>query len=428
MELRNTARDIRATSLDGVSARTLLKGATMNRLSLKGTTALGLGSAGLLAAALSPTTAFAADGIKLSLGGFFKEAYMVNFDDDSEGDLGNEHNTDGFFNDAEIYFQGSTVLDNGLEVGARVELEGEDDSDQIDEAWVYFSGGFGEVRAGSDDDALAGACLLPPGGTGNFSAFSPNQWGANNVGISDDGVVALSSNTACTGVDDSSDAQKIIYITPNFGGFQLTASYTPNGGDQTHVDGVGPHIGMPLNEDSESRHNVSVYATYGYEGDGWGLNAGAGGSWEGHVEKQPGADRNEQSFYQGAVNLTFGNFAVGGVFEYFHNLLDQASFLDDDGDLIADHDVDAWVAGLGVAYTVDAWTVGAQYSRQDTDDDEGPDFTMDRAVLTGNYALGPGIAVDAEVAYTWIDTSPEADSGLDDYDALEIGLGTNITF
>src|SRR4029453_13432131 len=145
---------------------------------------------------------------------------------------------------------------------------------------------------------------------------------------------------------------------------------------------------------------------------------------EGHVEKQPGADRNEQSFYQGAVNLTFGNFAVGGVFEYFHNLLDQASFINDDGDLISDHDVDAWVAGLGVAYTLDAWTVGAQYSRQDTDDDDGPDFTMDRAVLTGNYALGPGIAVDAEVAYTWIDTSPEADSGLDDYDALEIGLGT----
>jgi len=53
---------------------------------------------------------------------------------------------------------------------------------------------------------------------------------------------------------------------------------------------------------------------------------------------------------------------------------------------------------------------------------------MDRAVLTGNYALGPGINIDGEVAYTWIDTSPEVDSGLDDYNALEIGLGTNITF
>ena len=96
MELGNTASDIRATSLDGVSAMTQSKGVTMNRLSLKGTTALGLSSAGLLAAALSPTAAMAADGIKLGVGGFFKEAYMVNFDDDNEGDLGNEHSTDGF--------------------------------------------------------------------------------------------------------------------------------------------------------------------------------------------------------------------------------------------------------------------------------------------------------------------------------------------
>jgi outer membrane protein OmpU len=401
----------------------------MNRRSLTATTALGLGSAGLLAAALSPTAAFAADGIKLGVGGFFKEAYMVNFDDDGEGELGNERNTDGFFNDAEIHFEGSTVLDNGLEVGAHIELEGENDSDQIDEAFVYFSGGFGEVQVGSNDDALAGACLLPPGGTGNFSAFSPNQWGANNTAIQSDAVVALTSNTACTGVDDSSDAQKIIYITPNFAGFQLTASYTPEGGAQNHTDGVGPHIGMPLNNDNESRHNASVYGTYSFDGNGWGLNAGLGGSWEGHVEQQPGADRAKQSFYQAALNLTFGNLAVGGVFEYFHNLLDQGSFINSDGDLISDHDVDAWVAGGGIAYTLDAWTVGAQYSHQDTDDDgDGADFSMDRAVLTGNYALGPGINLDAEVAYTWLDTDPEAADGLDDYDALEIGLGTNITF
>jgi len=44
--------------------------------------------------------------------------------------------------------------------GARIELEGETSSDQIDEAWIYFSGGFGEVRIGSDDEALAAFHLL----------------------------------------------------------------------------------------------------------------------------------------------------------------------------------------------------------------------------------------------------------------------------
>jgi outer membrane protein OmpU len=377
-----------------------------------------LGSTALFGAGMMTNTAMAADGIKLSVGGFFREAYMATFDDDKEGELGNERNTDGFFNDAEVHFTGDTTLDNGLTVGAHIELEGETNDDQIDEAWVYFSGGFGEVRVGSTDDALAGACILPPGGTTNFSAFSPNQWGANNDAFAS-GFPALTSNAACVGVDDKEDAQKLVYITPSFGGFQLTVSYTPNGGDEDHTDGVGPHIGMPVNADGESRHNVSAYGTYQYEGDGWGLNAGAGGSFEGHVEQQPGQNRDEQQFYQADVNLTFGQFSVGGVVEYYNNL-----FTLDSG-----NDVDAWVAGGGVAYTMDAWTFGAQYSHQLADvKGNDDDFTMDRAVVTANYALGPGIDVDGEVGYTWLDTDPETADGVDDYQAFEIGIGTAITF
>jgi outer membrane protein OmpU len=383
-----------------------------------------LGSTALFGAGMMADAAVAADGIKLGVGGFFRTAYMVTFDDDSEGELGNERNTDGLFSDTEIHFTGSTVLDNGLEVGARVELEGEDNSvgdgaDQIDEAWLYFSGGFGEVRMGSTDDALVGACILPPGGTTNFSAFSPNQWGANND-VFAAGFPALTSNAACVGVDDREDAQKLVYISPTFGGFQLTLSYTPNGGDERHSDGVGPHIGMPFNADEESRHNFAAYATYAYEGDGWGLTAGGGGSFEGQVEQSPGPDRDEQQFYQTGLNLTFGQFSVGGTFEYYDNLV---AF--DPGD-----DVDAWVAGGGVAYTMDAWTFGAQYSHQLAEVDGGGnnDFTMDRAVLTANYALGPGIDIDGEVGYTWIDTDPETADNVDDYDGLEIGIGTAITF
>src|SRR5262245_31075141 len=112
-----------------------------------------LASTACIGAGIAAGPAWAADGIKLGLGGFFNEAYMVTLDDDSEGELGNERSTDGFFNDAEIFFYGKTTLDNGLTVGAHLELEGEDDDgvsgdggdqgDQIDEAYIYFSGGFG---------------------------------------------------------------------------------------------------------------------------------------------------------------------------------------------------------------------------------------------------------------------------------------------
>jgi predicted porin len=398
-----------------------------------------LGSSALLTAAALATPAVAEEPIKLTVGGFFKEAYMVVIDDDDEFELGFDRNTDGFFNDAEIHFTGSTVLDNGLEVGARVELEGETDSDQIDEAWVFFSGGFGEVRIGSDDDALANTCVVPPGGTGNFSAFSPNQWGANSAEIGGTtffGPTVFSSNSVCTGVDARGDAQKLIYITPNFGGFQLTGSYTPNEIAETHGDGAGPHLGMTGHVPLGSRHNLSVYGTYSYEGGDWGLTAGLGGSWEGHTE-EGGTDASieEQDFYQAGVNLSVGNFSFGVVGEYFS---DVVNFSTDTTDI----DVDVWVVGAGAAYRMDAWTFGLQYSHRETDVDINSNASFDqlqtqqdRVVATVNYAMGPGISIDGEVGYTWVDLDPEfetlvpaAPEGIDDYDAIEFAIGTNITF
>jgi outer membrane protein OmpU len=384
-----------------------------------------LASSAIIGASLAAVPAVAADAIKLGVGGFFNEAYQAVFDDDGEGELGNEHNTDGFFNSAEVHFTGSTALDNGLTVGAHIELEGENDDDQIDEAWVSFSSGFGEARIGSIDDALAYACILPPGATENFSAFSPDQWGANT----------LISNPACVGVDESAggDAQKILYFSPIFSGFQLAASYTPNGGDQNHTDVAGPHVGMPFNNDDESRHNFSVYATYTYEGDGWGVTWGGGGSWEGHVEKAPGPDRRKQQFYQTGLNFTFGNFDVGGAFEYYNHAFDRSNQDEFVEEVLIE---DAWVAGGGIAYTMDAWIFGAQYSHLEADGAGAAtfdDFSQDRAMVTAIYNLGPGIQLDGEVAYTWVDTDPEGaetSDGIevDNYEALELGLGTAITF
>jgi len=363
-----------------------------------------------------------ADGIQLQVGGEFNAAYQAVFDDDGEGEPGNERNTDGLFQDAEIHFTGSTVLDNGLEVGARIELAGEDDDgSQIDEAWIYFSGGFGEVRMGSFDDALALLCVIPPGGTENFSAFSPNQWGANTV----------TSNSVCTGVDDEGDAQKLLYLSPVFAGFQLGLSYTPSGDKKTHGDGVGAHLGMPVNEDDASRHNVSLYGTYSYETEDWYLQVGLGGSWEGNVEKADGEpNRDESEFYQAGVLVGIEDVSFGASFEYYH---DDDLFLAtlENGDVVADR----WVLGVGAAYELEPWTFGIGYSILQADIDiagaPDEDFTQQRAALTASYELSSGIDLDGELAYTWTDADPESApdfAGLADYDAFEIGTGIAIEF
>jgi hypothetical protein len=52
-----------------------------------------------------------------------------------------------------------------------------------------------------------------------------------------------------------------------------------------------------------------------------------------------------------------------------------------------------------------------------------------RAVATVNYALGPGINLDGEIAYTWRDRDPESLTKTDDdYDGVEFGIGTALAF
>jgi predicted porin len=147
---------------------------------------------------------------------------------------------------------------------------------------------------------------------------------------------------------------------------------------------------------------------------------------------------NERDFYQAGLNLNIGNFAIGVAGEYYNDV-----FNDNFGGGES-HELDIWVAGIGASYQMDAWTFGLQYShREDDFDNTGSvqnfDLQQDRVVATVNYALGPGISVDGEVGYTWVDTDPgfedvalivvnDQGDGLDDYDAIEFGVGTSITF
>jgi outer membrane protein OmpU len=250
------------------------------------------------------------------------------------------------------------------------------------------------------------------------------------------------SNSACTGVDDKGDAQKIIYFSPLLYGFQLSASYTPNPDSETHGDGVGAHTGMPAkifgtfgDDDADADSDASVYLTYSYQGRNWGLTWGGGASWEMGTDSSDFVNFKDQDFYQTGLNLDIGRFSIGGVFEYYNDINSFESIPFDSATRL-----DAWVAGGGVAYNYRAWTFGAQYSyREDTFrtlsnfGDTKIEQVQQRAVATVNYALGPGINLDGEVGYTWRDRDPgtlegDVEETDDDYDGLGIGIGTAVSF
>jgi hypothetical protein len=365
----------------------------------------------LAGAAASTTGAEASDGIKLEVGGFFKLTYQGVFDKKSGNHFGNHRNLDAFNHNGEVWFVGETTLDNGLTIGAQVELEAEDAADQIDQSFVYWQGDFGKVQIGSQDKAIANYCLLPPGATGNFSAFSPNSWGSNDP---------IGSNAAC--VDTENNDQGIVYGTPNFAGFQLWVSYTPSnnaeGYNQNGVNGAG----TPSNPDGTAHHTVSAYATYSYSGDDWGLDWGGGGSWQTRFNGTEGVSDGKSNDYQTALNLTIGRFAVGGVMEYFEE---------------GGEDNNAWVAGGGFAYTADPFVFGMQGSHghyEGTDafsltQNPGGSRNLNRIIATMDYAMAPGVNLDAEIGYTWFDDSGAGvPDDQDHYHAFNVAIGSVFNF
>lgn len=387
-----------------------------------------LGTSALLGAGLVASPAFAADGIKLGIGGFFNTAVEGNWDNHKSGDLGNNRYNDSVDSDGEIYFTGKTTLDNGLTVGARVELEAEQNNDQIDAAYIYFQGGFGEVRVGSTNGALMAMCVTPVGGTSNFGAFSQDQVLSNAFSGYSNGICNSVDGFGNFNGEEHNRSQKIVYITPNFGGFQLGLSWSPNGGhESSHVTDF--HSGQPSAVNGEQRNVVDAYANFSHDFDGWSLAWGGGGSWalstggkeslatQGTAGTVIGWEKN--SYYQSGLNLTFGSFSIGAAGEYYHNFNGFSDGTTGDG----------WVVGGGAAYNIDAWTVGFQYSHGDWQfTNNGGGRKINTAALTGKYDMGPGIALDATAQYTWADSGSNADAAHGGYHAVGVGLGTEFTF
>src|SRR5262245_24630953 len=210
-----------------------------------------LGSTALVAAGVIAGGAQAAEGgVKLGVGGYFNSAFGYVSERDCKGCAGYQHNSTALNQDNEIHFKGETTLDNGLTVGAHIELEGFTSTDQIDERWVYFKGGWGELRYGDEDDARKLKSYAAPTPT-------PNTFGVNSPFFTFNNPGSEVASTVSTFRNLDNDAAKLIYFTPSFGGFQLAFSYAPGGsqdktgfGTDSSNNPCGPSTNTSLQTDS----------------------------------------------------------------------------------------------------------------------------------------------------------------------------------
>jgi len=289
--------------------------------------------------------ASASEPIKLSVGGYM-EQWIGFADEDAPGTAGR---VNAFQSDTEVYFSGSTTLDNGIEIGARIELEGETSDDQIDEQFLFVNGGFGRIELGKNDSAADSMAISAP----RVGPVGPNDGGIEDW-YNEAGVIDTAPS--------SGDQNRVTYFTPSLGGFQAGVSFADDSG-QNDASGNGDNI-------------VSAAIAYDADFDGFSLGLS--------VE---GENQDEDDWYGAGVNVGFGNFTVGG--SYGHVEPD------------AGEETDAF--DLGVSYAMDAASVSATYAYQEEGDEE-----LQAASVGLNYTLGAGVSWQSSVF--WFDEESATDN------------------
>jgi len=403
-----------------------------------------LGTTALVAAGLMIGDAYAAEGgVSLDLGGRYYGAYGGHFDSQDGEDGGVDDlaldRGDAVKQDVEVHFRGEAVLDNGLTVGARVELEGQTSGDQIDAVYAYISGGFGEFRIGDDGDAYAKLCHTAPSATrvaghGMFAADSPT-FNFSNAGVFGYGA----TNGTCYGASDN--ATKLIYFSPNFAGFSFAASYAPDGTEDTrnNLDGFATRSDSDTPfQDSE---DYSAAITFSRDFNGVSVAVGGGASWITDIEGDgfliDEGDLSKPAHYNAYAEVGFGvgdgTLTIGAAWALRSNLrsgivtalaapgVTAVAAVDDDSDNT--------VYAAGIVYGIDAWTVGVSYSHgeyQSTCENGDCEDDYDILTLDADYAIGP--AVNIAGAIEWYSYDPGDGRDPADYEAFSAGLGLFIGF
>ena len=373
----------------------------------------------LIAAALVAGQARAADPIRLTLGGFFQTAAGVEVGGANKpGEPSFDKQAGAFKHYVQVWFEGATTLDDGLTVGARVQLYGDNESSgPIDEVYAYVGGGFGEVVFGDAYGPMQTMCVADPGQiTRNFGLVDKDSNAFTNVGTN--AAAVLQHMYTCQ--NSGQKGTKAIYYSPDFGGFRFAFDYQPNQ-NMTH----GPATGTGAT-DGVLRNLVSGAFEYRHDFGAVSLLAGAGFEY-GLGPAEPGP---RPAYYRAGLQLGFDRFKVGASGELWENY-GVSGRANADSATPIDNGSDAWMATAGASYALDAWTIGLQYAHGAFQTAKHATDQYNAVSLQATYALGAGIRLEGEVAYFWYNEDKVAASSTTSSAtsrSASIGIGTYATF
>lgn len=377
---------------------------------------------------LAGTGAQAADPINIGLSGFMNAYYSAGTDSLEGGTDQGGNSVDlgpTGFQDATINFSGSTTLDNGIEVGARFELESF--GHPADEQYIYFDGSFGNIKLGGHNSVIYQMGWVASGYAYNGGVPIISGWTATLAGDGSfygnfDNPYDFRKVSASTFLDVHDDANTISYQTPRFAGFKFGASYTPRS------EGVGAADQLSAtNQDTDDHNGVSLAANFSREFQGVSINAAGG--WAREDVANNDAASSTAPVTDDTINMYNGHLTVGAA---GFSLGGGVAVMDSDGTGStgantgkANDDGHSWAVGAG--YGTGPWQLGVTWFQAEIEGDPNdPGEDENRFGKIGlDYTLGPGITLSAAVLRATFDGGDA-----NDVEATRtVGvLGTSVTF
>lgn len=409
----------------------------MKKILVMGASALALG--------FGVSAAHAEDPMKLTLSGGAQEAfgYVGNPNGKNNGAPGKIWQ----FGDGSIDFDAKTKLDSGItvEFNAALNISGNGDGGAArgsvpgstnqstgfalkglpssENDWIAFSGSFGKIEIGDDFNAAFQAHNDAP----YFGMVGGYNWGRNSgyiagpvLGNAAGGTVGTQIGNIQNVMFDDYEASKVVYTTPSFSGFGVSASFTPAANSADACCGA-------LGKASTAGGGEDKSAAIFYKGD---MGDAKVSGDVGYTLEQAGGARGIDV----GLSVSFKGFTVGGAW-LNRAAIGSASTLKKVGDTVGD----TW--DLGIGYETGPWGVTVGYMQASAKGGDGTaansltgsggalvngDIKWQEVPVTVKYAFGPGITLNLEAGYAkW--TTPDG-AAADKIDGVYGLVGTTVSF
>ena len=369
-----------------------------------------LGSTAIVAAGMiaAVPSADAASKMKLGVGGYMEQWFGF-----TSGDDGVAQDYSGFDikSDPEIFFKGSTKLDNGITVGVNVQLEATQNGDQIDEQYMFVKGSFGQIIIGDENSAMYKMHYAPSDFGIGMNSGDVTAWNKPVKDAEGDSINMGSHYRSPFGAtyiepDAVNDSAKISYFTPRVSGFQLGLSYGPDANQDSN--------GLP-NRDAANTDYIMVGANFKQKMGG--MSVGISGGYGTVTDAAAGGVEPEATSF--GIKMGMGGVSAGVSYANY-----------------SDHgNADAEGINAGIAYSSGPMGVSVNYYHGEKDGNNGDAATLDGQAerdvihLSAKYAMGPGVTLAGTLGHAvYSSDDADIDNSVDESASTYVVMGLKVGF